>query len=185
MSKKNQPPAWGGGSAATPGAAWSTPGSQSLFAKGVNGQVTVDNDFVTIGRKGFVAKMTGNATKGEKRIPIGAIAAVQFKKPGMTNGYIQFTVPGGNESRRGVFDASSDENTVMFNRGDLSEFEKIRAAVEQQIISRAAAPVPTTVVHQAPAASLADELAKLAALRDQGVLTDDEFAVQKTRLLGG
>jgi hypothetical protein len=30
---------------------------------------------------------------------------------------------------------------------------------------------------------IADELAKLAALRDQGVLTDDEFAVEKARLL--
>ena len=32
-------------------------------------------------------------------------------------------------------------------------------------------------------ASAADELAKLAALRDQGVLTDAEFATQKARLL--
>jgi ABC-type multidrug transport system fused ATPase/permease subunit len=32
--------------------------------------------------------------------------------------------------------------------------------------------------------STTDELAKLAALRDQGVLTDAEFAAQKARLLG-
>lgn len=32
--------------------------------------------------------------------------------------------------------------------------------------------------------SVADELTKLAALRDSGVLTDEEFAVQKARLLG-
>ena len=31
--------------------------------------------------------------------------------------------------------------------------------------------------------SSADELAKLAQLRDQGVLTDQEFAAQKARLL--
>lgn len=36
----------------------------------------------------------------------------------------------------------------------------------------------------APSGGLADELAKLAALRDQGVLTDDEFAAQKAKLLG-
>ena len=34
-----------------------------------------------------------------------------------------------------------------------------------------------------PAGSVADELVKLAALRDQGVLTDDEFEVQKAQLL--
>jgi hypothetical protein len=33
-------------------------------------------------------------------------------------------------------------------------------------------------------ASIADELSKLAALRDQGVLTEEEFAAQKARLLG-
>jgi hypothetical protein len=41
---------------------------------------------------------------------------------------------------------------------------------------------PTSAV--APAASVADELAKLATLRDQGVLTLAEFGTQKSRLLG-
>jgi hypothetical protein len=36
-----------------------------------------------------------------------------------------------------------------------------------------------------PPASVADELAKLAALRSQGALTDAEFQQQKLRLLGG
>jgi uncharacterized membrane protein YdbT with pleckstrin-like domain len=35
-----------------------------------------------------------------------------------------------------------------------------------------------------PAPSLADELAKLDRLRDEGVLTEDEFQAQKARLLG-
>lgn len=37
---------------------------------------------------------------------------------------------------------------------------------------------------QAPPASIADELIKLAALRDAGVLTDAEFADQKSKMLG-
>jgi hypothetical protein len=36
----------------------------------------------------------------------------------------------------------------------------------------------------AGAPSAADEIAKLASLRDQGVLTDAEFATQKAALLG-
>jgi hypothetical protein len=36
----------------------------------------------------------------------------------------------------------------------------------------------------APAYSPADELTKLAALRDQGIVTEEEFAAQKQRLLG-
>ena len=41
------------------------------------------------------------------------------------------------------------------------------------------------VVHQPPAApvDLAEELTKFAALRDQGILTEEEFAAQKARLL--
>ena len=37
----------------------------------------------------------------------------------------------------------------------------------------------------APAVDIADQLRKLAELRDQGILTEEEFAVQKQRLLGG
>ncbi len=33
--------------------------------------------------------------------------------------------------------------------------------------------------------STADEISKLAALRDSGALTDEEFAAQKSRVLGG
>jgi hypothetical protein len=36
-----------------------------------------------------------------------------------------------------------------------------------------------------PQPDLADQLRKLADLRDAGVLTEEEFAAQKTRLLGG
>lgn len=35
-----------------------------------------------------------------------------------------------------------------------------------------------------PAPSISEELMRLAQLRDQGILTDDEFAGQKAKLLG-
>jgi hypothetical protein len=44
-------------------------------------------------------------------------------------------------------------------------------------VEQGAAPAPSG------GASSADELQKLAALRDQGVLTDEEFAVQKKKIL--
>lgn len=37
---------------------------------------------------------------------------------------------------------------------------------------------------QAPATDVVSQLKDLAALRDSGVLTDDEFAAQKARILG-
>ena len=45
----------------------------------------------------------------------------------------------------------------------------------------AAAPAPAT---PDPSNLIADELTKLASLRDSGVLTDAEFAAQKAKLLG-
>lgn len=57
-----------------------------------------------------------------------------------------------------------------------------------------AAPAPANATPAAPAAAapaqvdqgklVADELEKLAKLRDSGVLTDEEFAAQKAKLLG-
>jgi len=43
---------------------------------------------------------------------------------------------------------------------------------------------PVASAAPAPTISVADELAKLAQLRDSGVLTEAEFATQKAKLLG-
>ncbi len=45
--------------------------------------------------------------------------------------------------------------------------------------------VAAPVTNALPTTSIADEIKKLGALRSQGLLTDDEFAAQKAKLLGG
>jgi hypothetical protein len=50
----------------------------------------------------------------------------------------------------------------------------------EQEAANAPAPAPTA---PAQASSPIEQLKELAALRDQGVLTDDEFATQKAKLL--
>jgi hypothetical protein len=50
--------------------------------------------------------------------------------------------------------------------------------------SASSGPVSTPAASSSAAASVADELKKLAELRDAGVLTEGEFAAQKARLLG-
>ena len=48
----------------------------------------------------LVAVDENQTARVEKRIPIRSIQAVQWKPPGaLVNGYIEFTVPGGNETR--------------------------------------------------------------------------------------
>jgi hypothetical protein len=120
--------------------------------------------------------------KGSKRIPVGSITAVQLKPASMTvRGFIQFTFAGGNESRsrfgKQSVDAAKDENSVLFTKKQQSDFESLRAAIEEAIQARhqsgsGAAPV-----------SAAEEIAKLAALRDSGVLTDEEFVAHKAKLV--
>ena len=48
-----------------------------------------------------------------------------------------------------------------------------------------ATPDPPSQEVPAAAPSIPDQLNQLAALREQGALTDDEFAAAKARLLGG
>lgn len=56
--------------------------------------------------------------------------------------------------------------------------EKVRAKLSEPKASAA----PVTVVHQQ--VDVADQLGKLAALKDQGILTQEEFDAQKKKLLG-
>jgi hypothetical protein len=152
-----------------------------LHGKGATGRVQVDDVWVTITRKGFRAKANYGFTRGEKRIPIASITSVQFKKPGLSNGYIQFSLAGSIESRRGLRDATKDENSVLFRSTQRRQFEQIRDFIEAKIAERStpspASPLPT-------ATGVADELTKLADLRDRGVLSNEEFQTQKARLTG-
>lgn len=153
-----------------------------IEVKGRSGQVRFDDQYVTITRKGFAARAT--VGKGEKRLHISNITAVQWKPAGrLVNGFIQFTVPGGNEQRSAMgkqtVDAASDENSVVFTRRQMPEFERLRAAIDEAIAHQHA---PQTAGDSG--GSLSDELHKLAALRDQGVITDADFEAGKAKLLG-
>jgi len=57
-------------------------------------------------------------------------------------------------------------------------------AVAQQQAAMAAAQPPAPAPAAAPATDLVGELQKLGALRDQGILSDAEFAAAKAKLLG-
>ena len=101
-----------------------------LYAKGTNGVVAIDGDWLTIDRKGV----------GDRRIPLASITAVEVQQARMfTNGFIRFTVPGSPEFQGGVQSAMRDENAVTFRWGQAKGFNMIRAAVEQSISAHAGA----------------------------------------------
>ncbi|MFE4651548.1 DUF4429 domain-containing protein [Streptomyces sp. NPDC056707] len=153
-----------------------------MEAKGHGGQVDFDGQYVTIKRKGFLARSV--VGKGEKRLHISNITAVQWKPAGMmVNGFIQFTVPGGNELKSSfgsqTSSAMQDENSVVFTKQQQPKFEILRAAIDTAIVQHRAPQVA-----QVRLVSVADELAKLGTLLQQGMLTQREFDQQKARLLG-
>ena len=153
-----------------------SPGAEEhgmIEAKGYSGTVSFDGEFVTISRgRGLGRLVVG---KGEKRIPVRHVTAVQLKPAGgLVNGFIQFSLGGGNELRskfgRQTGDAGGDENSVIFTRKQQPAFDALRAAAEAAMAS-------------APTRDPMDQLRKLAELRDAGVVTEAEFEAKKTELL--
>lgn len=149
--------------------------------KGHNGTAMFDGHFLHITRKGVLASVS--VGKGNKSIPIGSVTAVQWKEPGaMVNGFIQFSLTGGNELRskfgKQTINAVGDENSIILRKGKSEEMAELRTAVMEAIRNR---DLPqTAVVNQS---STADEILKLVALRDAGALSNEEFEAQKARLL--
>lgn len=139
--------------------------------------IDISDTGITIRRKGAINAIN-QGFKGDKTIPFSSITAVQLKKPGLTNGYIQFSLMGGNESRGGVFKATQDENTVMYGSKKLNDqMAELKSYIEQKIQDLHA---PKNV---GSTESVADQLIKLKGLLDAGVLTQDEFDNQKAKLL--
>lgn len=137
----------------------------------------VNESSITIRRKGML-NFINQGLKGEKAIPLSSIRAIQIKKPGLTSGYIQFSITGGNESKGGVFEATADENTVMFvGKNSLKEMQELKTYIESKI----------TALHvpQSAKASLSgpEEIKRYKELLDQGILTREEFEKKKNQIL--
>lgn len=152
-----------------------------MQAKGVNGQLEMTEDVVRIRRKGLMSLLT-QGSKGDKEILISQMTSVQFKPANMlTNGYIQFGFSGGKESKGGLLDATKDENTVMFRSGQRAEFEAFRDELNRRMIASRRA----TSTASATPIDFTAQPERLAKLREQSILTDEEFQAQKARILGG
>lgn len=149
--------------------------------KGVNGQVLIEGDWLTIHRKGFGRL---RHSKGDKRIALATITAVKWRPAGgLANGFIRFDQAGApalKDSFGGLASANEDENAVIFSRSQMPAFEKLRADLEGFIAAHfAGARRPVAP----PVADVPAQIQQLAALRDQGVLTEEEFAAKKAELL--
>lgn len=150
-----------------------------LEAASGNSFLALEKSTIVIRSSGFLNAMAKGGIQGEKRIPVRSVLSVQFKKAtDVTAGYIQFETAGGSQqaSRGGVFEAAGDENSVLFSSADMPQFEAFRNKVNELLELG-----PEQGHSQV---SSADELAKFAKLRDDGVITEEEFVAKKRSLLG-
>lgn len=148
-----------------------------VFKSNAKAIVTVEKDIIRIKRKGLLSFAT-QGLKGEKSIPIRNITAIQIKKPGFTTGYIQFSQHGMMESKGGVFDSVSDENTIIFNKKDYEKALDLKKYIES---------VQDEQNNQSPLTSEssgADEILKFKELMESGVITEEEFEAKKKQILG-
>jgi Short C-terminal domain/Domain of unknown function (DUF4429) len=152
-----------------------------MHAKGFNGQIRIEGDWLTIERKGF--GRIGHS-KGDKRIALGQIVAVKMRPAGpMIRGFIHFSTTGGDQLTGGLTEAQTNDNAVIFSRGRQAEFDAVREHVENYIAARSSAP-PPVIAAPAPSHDPADQLRKFAQLRDEGIVSEEEFQAKKAELLG-
>ncbi|MCM1338945.1 MAG: hypothetical protein NC191_04680 [Muribaculaceae bacterium] len=98
----------------------------ALICNGVNGQIELSYSKIDITRRG-VKSFLCHGFDGTKTIFLRKLSAIQFKEAGnVTNGYIQFIFSGSTEDKGGLWGATKDENTVVFNKAQQPEFEKLR-----------------------------------------------------------
>jgi len=148
-------------------------GEEKLF-KGRNGDFILTDTAVIIKRKlkGFI--WGGGYLRGEKTIPYSSIIAVQLKKAGILVGYLQLTLKGGSEAKAGWSESIKDENTITFDPNGNKNFEEAKRLIEGRIAREGSVCV----------ASGADELAKLANLKEKKIITEEEFNAKKKQILG-
>lgn len=108
---------------------------KSVFARGIGGEIEAHQNRIILRPKGVLG-LALKGLRGDKTIYLKDISSIQFKKAGhFTNGYIQFAFHGGKEAKGGLFQATKDENTIMFNKSQQINFEKVRDFIEKIITS--------------------------------------------------
>lgn len=142
-----------------------------MRVQGNNGTIDFDGQEIRIDRDGLKAKIINRGRNvSATSIQLPSLTAVNFKSASLTKpGVIEFAVPG----------MTDESGVVFFDRKYSAQFEELRGAVEAAM---RALRVPGA---QTSAVDIGTQLSTLARLRDEGVLTEDEFQAQKAKLLRG
>lgn len=124
--------------------------------------------------------VTGTMSDGEKTIYYVDCVGVQFKRKGVTLGYLQLETAGSTVSRKGG--NFFNENTFTYGDDFITdeEIEEVYQYIKQRIEeckNNKNMPVSSFT-------SGADEIKKFKELLDLGIITQEEFDAKKKQLLG-
>lgn len=135
----------------------------------VSGQYGGGQGVLVLTNRRLLFLKDGIMRKTLEDFPLEKISSVQWSS-GIVQGKITIFASGNKAEVKGILTSAGK---------DLADLARERITD----VSKTAKPAPGAS-GPSGAASVADELRKLAELRDAGVLTEDEFAAQKARLLG-
>ena len=131
-----------------------------------DGILTLYEDRITIEPKG-IGKLNKGFFKGKKEILIDSISAVQFRPGGsLVNGYLQFTLAGGNESTKGIMAATKDENSIIIMKKQNKDAEFIKDKIYELKAARSG-------VGQVRSTSNFAQIKELKELLDMGAITQE------------
>lgn len=158
--------------------------SELMSLKGTNGTITAYDDRVVISRSGFLS-IASQGFKGDRTYFYKDLSSVEYKKPGLTNGYFQFIIAGSssnpisNTLMGTSKDSMEDENAVIlraFNKSVPADADKMYQLILSQMQTCKNSSCGNTL-------SAADEILKFKSLLDSGIITQTEFDAKKKQLL--
>lgn len=154
--------------------------------KGQNGILYICDEYIEISRKSF-GGFASQGGKGNRKFYYSDINSIEYKTPTLLgNGYFKLIVGGTQDvdAKVGILsssmDSMKDPNTVILRAFKKAVSQKCDEAYEiamTQFKSRKSS------TPSASATSNLDELKKLGELLSSGILTQDEFDQQKSKLL--
>lgn len=141
--------------------------------------VVLDNNKITIRRKGALSFLS-HGLKGDKTIMLNQISSIQLKYAKATVGYLQFVVIGSQESKGGLQSALRDENTIVFG-GGFNDLKMNKDALEiKEYIENYNTPKETTNNNTV---DKYDKLKKIKELLDNNIINQEEFDIEKEKIL--
>jgi predicted nucleic acid-binding Zn-ribbon protein len=138
----------------------------------------LEGDCVKIHRRG-IANALAAGLNGERTILISSLTSVQMKPAAwLSPGYILFSYAGSKPFMGGLIDATQDPDAFIFGQESNGKIAEFKMKVEEKM-REARRPAPTAI----SSGGLPDEIRQLAALKQQGLLSQEEFEAAKKKLL--